>query len=192
MFLEQLTEVVGVVISHAQGNVLYAGILLLVKQKPGLFHPDFDQVVDRGVAGFAFENFGYVKRAQVHIPGDLIQGYFFIVVAVQVVYDLLYHVFFVGGFKFIAFFYGDRRNYLFAVEQEDHLGDVGLKHEVASRLAAGAFRLDEGAEARQCDEGLLAGADEAFVAGKEDLVAFHVPDVYVRKGYVKFLQRGFC
>ena len=45
MFLEQLTEVVGVVISHAQGNVLYAGILLLVKQKPGLFHPDFDQVV---------------------------------------------------------------------------------------------------------------------------------------------------
>lgn len=36
MFLEQLTEVVGVVISHAQGNVLYAGILLLVKQKPGL------------------------------------------------------------------------------------------------------------------------------------------------------------
>ena len=39
-----------------------------------------------------------------------------------------------------------------------------------------------GAEARQCDEGLLAGADEAFVArGEEDLVAFHVPDVYVRK-----------
>ena len=184
MFLKQLAEVVGVVISHAQGNVLYAGILLLVKQKPCLFHPDFDQVVDRGVAGFAFEN--------LHIPGDLIQGYFFIIVAVQVVYDLLYHVFFVGGFKFIAFFYGDRRNYLFTVEQEDHLGDVGLKHEVASRLAAGAFRLDEGAEARQCDEGLLAGADEAFVAGEEDLVAFHVPDVYVRKGYVKFLQRGFC
>ena len=47
--------------------------------------------------------------------------------------------FFVGGFKFIAFFYCDRRNYLFAVEQEDHLGDVGLEHEVASRLGSWCF-----------------------------------------------------
>lgn len=147
MFFKQLTEMVSIVISHTQSNVLYAGVLLLVKQEPGFLHTDFNQVVNRGVAGFAFEYFGYVKRAQVHIPGDLIQGYFFVVMAVQVVYDLLYHVFFVGGFKFIAFFYGDRRYYLFAVEQEDHLGDVGLEHEVASRLAAGAFRLDEGAEA---------------------------------------------
>lgn len=147
MLLKQLTEMVGVVISHTQGNVLYAGVLLLVKQEPGFLHTDFNQVVNRGVAGFAFEYFGYVKGAEVHIPGDLIQGYFFVVVAVQVVYDLLHHVFFVGGFKFIAFFYSDRRYYLFAVEQEDHLGDVGLEHEVASRLAAGAFRLDEGAEA---------------------------------------------
>lgn len=30
------------------------------------------------------------------------------------------------------------------------------------------------------------------MAGEEDLVAFHVADVYVRKGYVEFLQRSFC
>ena len=56
----------------------------------------------------------------------------------------------------------------------------------------------DAAEERQADARLVqnyecvTGADEAFVAGEEDLVAFHVPDVYVRKGYVKFLQRGFC
>lgn len=190
MFFKQFAEVVCVVIPNAQGNVLNAGILLFVQQKLCLFHSYLYEVVDRGVTGFAFKYFGYVKGAQVHVAGYLVEGYFFIVVAVQVVNDLFHDVFFVGGFKFVAVLYAYRCSDLLAVEEEDHLGDVGFEHEVAPGLAAGALCFNEGAEAGKSDKGLFTGADEAFVAGEEDLVAFHVPYVDVGKCYVGFFQGG--
>lgn len=147
MFFKQFAEVVCVVIPHAQGNVLNAGILLFVQQKLCFFHSHFYEVVDRGVAGLAFKYFGYVKGAQVHVAGYLIKGYFFVVVAVQVVDDLFHDVFFVGGFKFVAILNAYGCSDLLAVEEEDHLGDVGFKHEVAPGLAAGALCFNEGAEA---------------------------------------------
>lgn len=117
---------VGIVVSHAQGNVLDAGILLFVKKKSGFFHSHLYEVVDGGVAGLAFKYFGYVKGAEVHVAGYLVKGYFFVVMAVQIVDDLFDYVFFVGGFKFIAFFNAYGGNNLLAVEEEDHLGDVGF------------------------------------------------------------------
>ena len=117
---------VGIVVSHAQGNVLDAGILLFVKKKSGFFHSHLYEVVDGGVAGLAFKYCGYVKGAEVHVAGYLVKGYFFVVMAVQIVDDLFDYVFFVGGFKFIAFFNAYGGNNLLAVEEEDHLGDVGF------------------------------------------------------------------
>ena len=109
--------------------------------------------------------------------------------AVQVVDDLLHHVPFVGGFELIAAFRRGWSRRLFPVQKQDHLGDIGLQHEIASRLAALALRLDQGAETGEQHEGLFRGMKQKLPSGKSDLVALHVPKLDVGEGNVEFHQR---
>ena len=57
MLFEQLAEMICIIISHTESDVLDAGILLLFQKLPGLFHAHADQMIDRRVTRFAFENF---------------------------------------------------------------------------------------------------------------------------------------
>ena len=57
MLFKQLAEMIGIVITHAKGNILDAGILFLIQKLLRLFHAHPDQMVDRRVTGFAFKDF---------------------------------------------------------------------------------------------------------------------------------------
>ena len=109
---------------------------------------------------------------------------------VQIVDDLPHHVPLVGGLELISALRGGRRCRLFPVKKQDHLGDVGLQHEIASRLASLALRLNQGTEAGEKNKGFLTGVKQQLPSRKTDLVAFHSPELNIGEGNIEFHKRS--
>ena len=109
---------------------------------------------------------------------------------IQVIDNLFHHVALIGGFKFIARSLGGRGGSLLPVEKQDHLGHIGLQHEIAPRLTSLALCLDLGAETGKENKGFFCGMQKKLPAGKADLVAFHAAQPDIRKRNIEFHQRG--
>lgn len=95
MLLKNLAEMVSVLIAHTFGDILNTGIRLGEKQLFGFFHTQTDQIIDRCVSYFVFEQARDVERTQVHIARNLIQGNFLGEMALKVVHYLFYDIFFI-------------------------------------------------------------------------------------------------
>ena len=63
---------VSVLIAHTFGDILNTGIRLGEKQLFGFFHTQTDQIIDRCVSYFVFEQARDVERTQLHIARNLL------------------------------------------------------------------------------------------------------------------------
>lgn len=95
VFFEEFAEMVSVFVAYHGGDGLDAQVRGGFHEVAGFFHAEFDQIVDGGVSGLGFEDLGEVKGAEIHVFGYLVEGYFFVVVFVEVADHLFYYVFFV-------------------------------------------------------------------------------------------------
>ena len=185
MFFEEFAEVVGVFVAYHGCDGLDAQVRGGLHEVAGFFHAESDQVVDGGVSGLGFEDLGEVKGAEVHVFGYLVEGYFFVVMFVEVADHLFYYVFFVWRLEnaAIGLFFC---LLLVAEEEQDELDQVGFEHKVAAGAAGLEFFAHKGAQAVDLLAHTVLHGDDDVSIWEGQGVRGQIPDVNISEAYVIF------
>ena len=80
------------ILKAGEGSHIYQGEVRVCQQQPGPVNPDLVDIGRDVFAGILFENAAQICLAEMHMLGDIIQGYLTEIVAADILDHLVYRV----------------------------------------------------------------------------------------------------